>query len=212
LSHEGKILTAVSTKRTLDLIVALPLVFLLLPVWVLIAVVIRLESRGEIFFRQERIGLNQETFKIFKLRTMIEDAQNLGSGLFSYDNDPRITKVGQKLRLWSIDETPQLINVIQGKMSIVGPRPPVVGELEMEKNLPQGYKTRFKVMPGMTGLAQVSGRNSLNWNNKISYDLEYIEKFNKFGIIIDIWIILKSILVVFKRENVVEKETGHDQP
>ncbi len=212
MSHEGKILTAVSTKRTLDLIVALPLVFLLLPVWVLIAVVIRLESRGEIFFRQERIGLNQETFKIFKLRTMIEDAQNLGSGLFSYDNDPRITKVGQKLRLWSIDETPQLINVIQGKMSIVGPRPPVVGELEMEKNLPQGYKTRFKVMPGMTGLAQVSGRNSLNWNNKISYDLEYIEKFNKFGIIIDIWIILKSILVVFKRENVVEKETGHDQP
>jgi lipopolysaccharide/colanic/teichoic acid biosynthesis glycosyltransferase len=144
---------------------------------------------------------------MYKFRTMVEGAQNLGSGLFSYENDPRITRVGQKLRKTSLDETPQLINIIKGNMSIVGPRPPVIGELEMEQDLPEGYENRFAVLPGITGLAQISGRNALNWKDKIEFDLIYIERYKKLGIVLDLAIILKTIFIVISRKNVVEKET-----
>jgi lipopolysaccharide/colanic/teichoic acid biosynthesis glycosyltransferase len=178
-----------------------------MPIWLVVALLIRIESKGKIFFRQERVGRNQETFKMYKFRTMIEGAQNLGSGLFSYENDPRITRVGQKLRKTSLDETPQLINIIKGNMSIVGPRPPVIGELEMEQDLPEGYENRFAVLPGITGLAQISGRNALNWKDKIEFDLIYVERYKNLGIVLDLAIILKTIFIVIARKNVVEKET-----
>ncbi len=210
MTRDRRDLVKVITKRTLDLIIAVIGLIVLLPIWLVTAILIRIESQGEIIFRQERVGLNKVTFKIYKFRTMIEGAQNLESGWFSYENDPRITRVGRKLRLLSLDETPQLINILKGNMSIVGPRPPVIGELEIEHDLPEGYENRFTVLPGITGLAQISGRNALNWKDKIEFDLAYVEKFKNLGIVLDLTIILKTIFIVLARNNVVEKEKNDD--
>jgi undecaprenyl phosphate N,N'-diacetylbacillosamine 1-phosphate transferase len=210
LKRDSRDLAKAITKRTLDLIIAVVGLIVIMPIWLVTALLIRFESQGKIFFRQERVGRNQETFKMYKFRTMIEGAQNLGSGLFSYENDPRITRVGQKLRQSSLDETPQLLNIIKGNMSIVGPRPPVIGELEMEHDLPESYENRFTVLPGITGLAQISGRNALNWKDKIEFDLVYIEKFKNLGIVLDLTIILKTIFIVIARKNIVEKEKNGD--
>jgi len=210
LKRDSRDLARAITKRTLDLIIAVIGLIVIMPIWLVTALLIRIESQGKIFFRQERVGRNQETFKMYKFRTMIEGAQNLGSGLFSYENDPRITRVGQKLRQSSLDETPQLINIIKGNMSIVGPRPPVIGELEIEHDLPESYENRFTVLPGITGLAQISGRNALNWKDKIEFDLVYIEKFKNLGIVLDLTIILKTIFIVIARKNIVEKEKNDD--
>ena len=210
MKRDRRDLAKAITKRTLDLIIAVIGLIVIMPIWLVTALLIRIESQGKIFFSQERVGRNQETFKMYKFRTMIEGAQNLGSGLFSYENDPRITRVGQKLRQSSLDETPQLINIIKGNMSIVGPRPPVIGELEIEQDLPESYENRFTVLPGITGLAQISGRNALNWKDKIEFDLVYIEKFKNLGIVLDLTIILKTIFIVIARRNVVEKEKNHD--
>ena len=206
MNIKSKVNTKFALKRILDVLLATLALMLITPIWLVVAILIRIESRGEVFFRQERVGKNQKTFKILKFRTMIKGAQDLGSGLFSYDNDPRITKIGQKLREWSFDETPQLINILRGNMSIVGPRPPVIGELEAEGTLPQNYDNRFHVLPGITGLAQISGRNSLNWNEKIEFDLAYVEKFKSVGIIVDLSIILKTVYIVISRRNVIERE------
>jgi len=206
----SKVNTKFVLKRILDVLLSTLALMLITPIWIVVAILIRIESRGKVFFCQERVGKNQKTFKILKFRTMISGAQNVGSGLFSYENDPRITRVGQKLRKWSLDETPQLINILQGKMSIVGPRPPVIGELEIEVTLPENYEKRFSVLPGITGLAQISGRNSLNWNEKIQFDLAYVEKFKSLGIIIDLSIILKTVYIVISRQNVIEKEKNND--
>jgi lipopolysaccharide/colanic/teichoic acid biosynthesis glycosyltransferase len=210
LKRDSRDLARAITKRTLDLTIAVIGLIVILPIWLVTALLIRIESQGKIFFRQERVGRNQEIFKMYKFRTMIEGAQNLGSGLFSYENDPRITRVGRKLRLLSLDETPQLINIFKGNMSIVGPRPPVIGELEIEHDLPESYENRFTVLPGITGLAQISGRNALNWKDKIEFDLVYIEKFKNLGIVLDLTIILKTVFIVISRKNVVEKEKNDD--
>lgn len=210
MKRDSRDLARAIAKRTLDLIIAVIGLIVIMPIWLVTALLIRIESQGKIFFRQERVGRNQETFKMYKFRTMIEGAQNLGSGLFSYENDPRITRVGQKLRQSSLDETPQLINIIKGNMSIVGPRPPVIGELEIEHDLPENYENRFTVLPGITGLAQISGRNALNWKDKIEFDLVYIEKFKNLGILLDLTIILKTIFIVIARKNIVEKEKNDD--
>ena len=210
MKRDSRDLARAITKRTLDLIIAVVGLIVIMPIWLVTALLIRFESQGKIFFRQERVGRNQEIFKMYKFRTMIEGAQNLGSGLFSYENDPRITRVGQKLRRSSLDETPQLLNIIKGNMSIVGPRPPVIGELEIEHDLPESYENRFTVLPGITGLAQISGRNALNWKDKIEFDLVYIEKFKNLGIVLDLTIILKTIFIVIARKNIVEKEKNDD--
>ena len=210
VKRDSRDLAKAITKRTLDLIIAVVGLIIIMPIWLVTALLIRIESQGKIFFRQERVGRNQEIFTMYKFRTMIEGAQNLGSGLFSYENDPRITRVGRKLRQSSLDETPQLINIIKGNMSIVGPRPPVIGELEIEHDLPKSYENRFTVLPGITGLAQISGRNALSWKDKIEFDLVYIEKFRNLGIVLDLTIILKTIFIVIARKNVVEKEKNND--
>jgi len=130
-----------------------------LPLWVLIAVAIKLDSRGPIFFKQERRTRNGRIFTMLKFRSMMVNAENIGTGLFSYDNDPRITRVGHFLRKTSLDELPQLLNVILGDISIVGPRPCVKYELGEYETLNKKYKKRFQVKGGITGLAQAKGRN-----------------------------------------------------
>jgi undecaprenyl phosphate N,N'-diacetylbacillosamine 1-phosphate transferase len=199
------------SKRALDVILSSFGIVMLIPIWLAVIISIRIESRGKALFRQERVGQQGKPFVIYKFRTMIQGAQLTGSGLYSFERDPRITRIGARLRQWSLDETPQLINVLRGNMSIVGPRPPVIGELETERTLPENYEFRFSVLPGITGLAQISGRNSLTWNEKIQFDLAYVEKFKSLGVILDLSIIFKTIYIVISRQNVIEKEKNNDQ-
>jgi lipopolysaccharide/colanic/teichoic acid biosynthesis glycosyltransferase len=131
---------------------------------------------------------------------MVVGAEGMDAGIFNVKNDSRITKFGNFLRNTSIDELPQLINIIKGDMSFVGPRPPVTYELGDLDKLSSKFESRFKMKPGVTGLAQVSGRNELSWDEKVVYDNRYIELFQKWGILIDIKLILLTIAKVIKNE------------
>ena len=137
---------------------------------------------------------------------MVPNAERMGTGLFSYSDDPRITRVGKYLRMTSLDEIPQIINVLLGNMSLVGPRPPVTYELGEYKDFTDTMKIRFRVKPGITGLAQVSGRNDLEWNQKIFFDNIYVEKFERYGIFEDILLLIKTLFVVLFMKNIIEKK------
>jgi len=177
-------------KRGLDLVLAGLALGLLWPVLLAISLAVLLEDGRPVFFTQERIGKRARRFRIFKFRTMVKDADKHGPVLS--EDDPRITRVGRFLRRWSLDELPQLVNVILGHMSIVGPRPTLeyqVARYSLEQ------MQRLCVRPGITGLAQVSGRNHLSWQRKIELDLEYVRKASFW---LDIKILLKTLPVVLK--------------
>jgi lipopolysaccharide/colanic/teichoic acid biosynthesis glycosyltransferase len=195
-------------KRMMDLVISGVALVLLSPVWVALALLITLDSRGGVLFAQERIGLNGQTFRMYKFRSMVKNAERSGTGLFSFENDPRITRVGKWLRRTSLDELPQLLNVLRGDMSIVGPRPPVSYELGDYRDFSGPLKRRFEVKPGITGLAQVSGRNDLDWSEKISYDNQYIDNYRTRGISYDIQLIIRTVSVVLSGRGVVEKAKG----
>jgi len=196
-------------KRLFDVMVALAAIMLMLPVLTVAATVIRIGSRGSIIFVQKRVGKNGRTFKMYKFRTMVPDAEHTGTGLFSFHDDPRITKEGRVLRKYSIDELPQLFNVLKGDMSIVGPRPPVVGELGEYGALSDRTKVRFTVAPGMTGLAQIAGRNDLTWEEKITRDLEYVNRYSRMGILEDCRIVWHTIWVVVKAKSTIEPKRAN---
>lgn len=170
----------------------------------LIALGIKLDSKGTVLFRQDRLTRDGKMFKMLKFRTMIENAENMGTGLFNFENDFRITKFGIMLRRTSLDELPQLFNILRGDMSLVGPRPPVSYELGNYSDLDEVQKKRFTVLPGITGLAQISGRNELSWDEKIRFDNQYIDLFGKYGILIDLKIIVLTIVQVFAKKNIYE--------
>ncbi len=183
-------------KRIFDLLVSLILLFILSPFFLVIAVAIKCTSNGPAFFLQERIGYQGKIFKIIKFRTMVVNAEHIGDGVCIYDkSDPRVTKIGRFLRSTSLDELPQLINVVKGDMSIVGPRPPVTyNPYDGYENYPEWAKKRFIMRPGITGLVQVKLRDS-NWNEKMKIDMEYI---NKFSIFLDVEILFKTVLTVLQ--------------
>lgn len=131
---------------------------------------------------------------------MVVNAENMEGGIFNTANDPRVTKTGNFLRNSSLDEIPQFINILRGDMSFVGPRPPVTYELGDYEGWDADLKKSFSVKPGVTGLAQVSGRNELNWDEKTKLNLEYIEKYRSYGLLFDIKIILLTIVKVLKNE------------
>jgi len=185
--------------------IASSLLVLLSPLFLIIALLIKLDSKGSIFFIQGRIGKGGSIFQMYKFRTMVKDAEHKGTGLFSYPDDPRITRIGNYLRKTSFDELPQLLNVFSGAMSIVGPRPPVTYELGDYSEFTDKMKARFRVKPGITGLAQISGRNALEWPEKIVLDNEYIERFQRLGVLEDIVIIIRTIWVIVTMKNVVEQ-------
>ena len=187
-------------KRILDFTLSLIALIVLSPVFVIIAIAIKIDSKGPIFFLQERLGKNGKIFKIIKFRTMVVNAEHIGDGLkVKSENDNRITKIGKFLRKTSLDELPQLINVIKGDMSIVGPRPPVTYHPYKYEDYSEEQKRRFTVRPGITGLAQVKGRASINWEERIKIDIEYVDKI---GLKEDFLIILKTFLEVFKKEDI----------
>lgn len=191
-------------KRLMDVLLSGLAIVILSPMLVTVAIAVKLDSDGPIIFRQERRTRDGRVFSMYKFRSMVVNAEKMGSGLFNYENDPRVTKVGRFLRNSSIDELPQLFNIFIGDMSIVGPRPCVKYELGDFDTLNNRYKKRFQVKAGLTGLAQVMGRNDISWDEKVTYDNKYVDEFQKHGIFLDIKIIVQTFMKVFKKENIYE--------
>lgn len=191
-------------KRIIDIIVSALAIVLCLPFWIIIPIAIKLDSNGPVFFKQYRRTKNGRLFNMLKFRSMVVNAEGTGTGLFNFEDDPRVTKVGRFLRNTSLDELPQLFNILIGDMSIVGPRPCVSYELGDFDTLNKTYKKRFEAKAGLTGWAQIKGRNDISWPDKVIYDNEYIDLFKEKGIIIDIQIIFITALKVFKKENIYE--------
>lgn len=176
-------------KRFFDFIVAALLLLLLSPGLLLLWLLIRLDSPGPAFFRQPRLGRHGRVFEILKFRTMVDGAEKQGSGVFTSRSDPRITRVGQLLRRSSLDELPQLVNIVRGEMSFVGPRPPVPYHPHRYEDYSPEQRRRFSVRPGITGYAQVLGRNRLEWSERIAYDLEYLDSWS---LLLDAQIVLRT--------------------
>lgn len=191
-----------AVKRLLDFVVALILLVLVSPLWLLIVLWIRLDSPGPALFKQTRIGLRGKPYTIYKFRTMVQNSealmhdkinrvQDLENFVFQEKDDPRITRSGRFLRKTSLDELPQLLNIIIGNMSLVGPRPEVPEIVELYSEEQCG---RLNVLPGVTGLAQINGRSELTLGQTMAYDLEYV---NTWSIWLDFKILWKTIFVVF---------------
>lgn len=193
-------------KRIFDIISSFIAIVLLLPVWIGVAIAIKKDSPGPVFFRQERRTKDGKIFQMLKFRSMVVNAENMGAGLFNYQNDPRVTKEGRKLRDTSVDEFPQLFNILFGSMSVVGPRPCVKYELGDFDTLNSKYKKRFQMKAGLTGLAQIKGRNDITWDNKVTYDNQYVDAFDKFGVLEDVKILFLSVFKAFKSENIYENK------
>ena len=185
-------------KRIFELLVSLAVALILLPFLVAIIVAIRLTSRGPAIFKQERAGKDGRPFVFYKFRTMKLDVDPFGPSPKS-GQDPRLIKIGRFLREHSLDELPQLFNVLKGDMSIVGPRPLYVSQIQ-EWNEKQ--RQRLLVKPGLTGLAQISGRGELTREEKLELDVKYVQKASLW---LDVKIILATVVLVFKRKSIYEK-------
>ena len=192
-------------KRAVDVVGALVGLLLLAPVMLAIAFLIRLESTGPVLFRQQRRGYRGRLFWVLKFRTMVVDAEqrlkdlekaneSAGGVLFKLRDDPRVTPLGRFLRRSSLDELPQLINVLRGEMSLVGPRPLQLRDSEKLQSLdPQGYARRLEVMPGITGPWQVGGRSEVDYAHMVRLDIDYV---NHWSLTWDLWIIVRTVVVV----------------
>jgi lipopolysaccharide/colanic/teichoic acid biosynthesis glycosyltransferase len=159
-------------SRTFDLAIALLALALLAPVMLIAAVAIRLGSRGPVIYHQRRVGLGGREFEMLKLRTMVQGSDPVGVGTVVYRDDPRVTRAGRFLRRTSLDEIPNLVNVLRGEMAIVGPRPTIPAQVE--DHTPQ-QKRRHEVRPGITGWAQVQGRAGIPWEERIELDVYYVD-------------------------------------
>lgn len=193
-------------KRSFDVLVSAISMIILIPVWIVVAIAIKIDSKGPVLFKQDRRTKDGRIFKMYKFRSMVTNAESMGAGLFNYKDDPRVTKVGRFLRNSSIDELPQLINVLKGDISIVGPRPSVTYELGDYESLNKKYKKRFSMKGGITGLAQVKGRNENSWDEKVTFDNQYIDRFKTEGIWLDLKIIWWTIAKVFQHNNIYENK------
>ena len=189
-------------KRAIDLAVALPACILLLPVMVAIGIWVRRDSTGPAIFRQERVGLHGKPFRLLKFRTMVVGAQQMGAGLAVDADDPRITHAGHILRRLSLDELPQLWNVVRGDMSIVGPRPTVAAQVA---RYTVEQRRRLDARPGITGLAQVRGRAAIPWSERIAIDVEYVDGWT---IRRDLGILLRTAVVVVRRDDTYRGDSG----
>lgn len=204
LSENKKIYMLI--KRAFDIFLSLIALLFLSPLFIIIGIIIKSDgAKGKVFFYQDRVGINGSVFRIYKFRTMYPDAEErleqlihlneIEGNMFKMKKDPRVTKIGKFLRAYSIDELPQLINVLKGDMSLIGPRPPLINEYEKYTDYD---KKRLAITPGITGLWQVSGRNSLNFDEMVALDLKYIRTLCMKN---DTIIFFKTVVVVLKKEN-----------
>lgn len=189
-------------KPLIDRILAIFAILLLFPVFVLISVAIKIDSKGPVFFRQARLGRNGKIFYIFKFRSMVSDQSSYRKPLKIYEDDPRITVSGSILRKTSLDELPQLINIARGEMSFIGPRPPLTWFPKPFEEYSESEKQRFTVKPGLSGLAQVRCREIHDWKVKIPIDVEYV---NNLSFTNDVKLFLRSLSAFFKTDNVYSK-------
>jgi len=190
-------------KPFIDRLLAIIVVVLLLPVFIVISIAIKLDSKGPVFFRQARLGRNGKVFYIFKFRSMVNDQSSFRKPLKIYEDDPRITFTGSIIRKTSLDELPQLFNIVRGEMSFIGPRPPLTWFPKPFEDYSEFEKQRFSVKPGLSGLAQIRCREIHDWNVKIPIDVEYV---NNLSLTYDTKIFLRSLLSFFKTDNVYSKK------
>jgi lipopolysaccharide/colanic/teichoic acid biosynthesis glycosyltransferase len=189
-------------KRALDLLIAVPAAIVTAPLVGLFALLIRLESRGHPIYKQARVGRSGKEFRIYKLRTMVSGAEFIGAGLALQEGDDRITRIGAMLRRYSLDELPNLWNVVRGEMSIVGPRPTIPIQVSQYTERQRG---RLAVKPGITGWAQVNGRAALPWTDRIELDLWYVEHYS---LALDLRILAKTIRLVSTGKGLYKGESG----
>lgn len=186
------------TKRFFDIFFSAFGLFITSPILFLTALLIKLDSKGPVFFVQERLGLHGKSFKMIKFRSMCVGAEK--GGVYEKKADPRVTRVGKIIRKTSIDELPQFINILKGEMSIIGPRPVLTYHPWNIGNYSQEQLRRFEVRPGVTGWAQVNGRKVIPWSQRIKFDIEYV---NNISLKFDVRIFLKTIIKVLSmKENV----------
>jgi lipopolysaccharide/colanic/teichoic acid biosynthesis glycosyltransferase len=189
-------------KRALDVFIAASVGVLASPVLAAIAVTIKLESRGPILFRQERIGRHGRPFQILKFRTLVYEAPRDPADYLISKSDPRITRVGAFLRRWSLDELPQIWNVLRGDMSIVGPRPTLAYQVARYDDF---QRRRLEVLPGVTGLAQIGGRNALPWPQRIKLDVWYVDHRS---LLLDLRILAATSVALFRPSSIYNDAQG----
>ncbi|MCH7905086.1 MAG: sugar transferase [Armatimonadetes bacterium] len=196
-------------KRTVDIVGAAFALVLFAPLFVLLAVWIRLDSKGKALFRQPRLGKHGRQFTFLKFRTMVVDApdiRNEDGSTFNAEDDPRVTRAGRFLRKTSLDELPQFWNVLMGSMSLVGPRPDLVSQMEQYD---ANERAKLNVKPGITGLAQINGRNTISWVRRKELDVQYSRSHN---VLFDMAIMAKTVVYVLSRRGVyAESSQGASQ-
>jgi lipopolysaccharide/colanic/teichoic acid biosynthesis glycosyltransferase len=186
----------------MDIVIAVAAGIVTAPLMAVIAVAIWLEDRGHVLLRQPRVGLHGEDFDLLKFRTMVPNAHELGSGWLIAEQDPRITRVGAILRKWSLDELPQVVNVLRGDMSIVGPRPTLRYQVDQYT---EHQRRRLEVRPGITGWAQIKGRNSLRWPERIELDVWYVQHRS---LALDLRILARTIPMILRPTDVYNDARG----
>lgn len=196
-------------KKLIDIIVSVFFIIVLSPFFLLISLLIKLDSKGPMFFKQERLGKNGKIFKIFKFRTMAVGAENIGLGMASAENDPRITKVGKFLREWTLDELPQFINIIKGEMSLVGPRPlPKYQNQNIFSN--ELWEKRLLVKPGLVCLVDIKGRGLVSsWKKRLEYDAWYVDNWSLW---LDFKILFLGFFAVLSRKGVYGEDGTNKTP
>lgn len=180
-------------KRGLDIIISLIVLIALSPVFLITAIAIKVSSRGPIIFKQKRIGFGGKEFYIYKFRSMVQNAEHMGSGVYSGKGDSRVTKIGKVIRATSLDELPQVINMLKGDMSLIGPRPPLTYHPWPIEKYTSEQKRMFEVRPGITGWAQVHGRKDVEWHKRIEMNVWYVDHVS---FVLDVKIFFMTIFKV----------------
>ena len=181
-------------KRLLDIMFSFIGIVVASPVLAIVALAVKLDSKGPVIFKQERLGKDGKVFLIYKFRSMCVGAEKMGSGQYSFKGDSRITRVGKIIRATSLDELPQFFNIIKGDMSFIGPRPTLTYHPWKLEEYTEFQRRRFEVRPGITGLAQVNGRKKIDWVDRIKYDVEYVDNMS---LALDCKILFKTVVNVF---------------
>lgn len=185
-------------KRFCDIVISLLGLIILSPLMLVVAIAIKIESKGPILFKQTRLGKDGREFQIYKFRSMCEGAENMGTGQYSFAGDMRVTKVGRFIRATSIDELPQFINILKGEMSLVGFRPPLTYHPWKLEEYTDEQMRMFEVRPGITGWAQVHGRKHTEWHERISLNVYYVDHMS---LLLDIKILFLTVFKVLKNED-----------